>query len=176
MGGVNKALIEIDGRAIIERQLEVLRQITTDIAAAGGEPSELARFGVPVLADATPGAGPLAGIAAALAWSHEPYVLCVACDMPSLSVGVLSMLVSEATGDVDVVAPRVEGRAQPMCAVYSRRCLFVVERRLAAQDLRAVELLSDPALDVRWIEEEKIRNVDPSLLCFANVNTPRDLL
>src|SRR5262245_24471640 len=76
MGGGDKALIEIGGRAILDRVLETLApQCDGIVLNANGDPQRFARFGLPVIADDIPDfAGPLAGILAGLDWAaaHRP--------------------------------------------------------------------------------------------------------
>lgn len=175
MGGINKALIEVEGAPIIERQLAVLRTLTDDVAICGGDAAALSELGVPVVPDPVPDAGPIAGILAALDWSPARRVLCVACDMPFLDARVLRVLVDRATDDVDVVAARVDSKPQPLCAVYSRNCAPTVRQRIEGVKLRASDLLTDAGLRVHWIEAAEIRTLDPNERCFRNVNTPADL-
>ena len=168
MGGVVKALIEVEGVAILDRQLAVLRQLCTEIAIAGGDPAQLGGRGVPVLADAVPGAGPLAGIAAALAASRALHVLCVACDMPYLDPAVLRQLCAAAAPGVDAVVPIVDGRPLPVCTVYARSCLELILDRLDRGQRRASDVVADSRLRVVSIQF----HAEPS---FRNVNTPDDL-
>ncbi len=63
-------------------------------------------------------------------------------------------------------------RAHPTCAVYAQSCVPVMLGRLAEGRYRLGELL-DP-LQVRWVEEDEIRRVDPEGWSFLNVNTPDD--
>jgi molybdopterin-guanine dinucleotide biosynthesis protein A len=78
MGGVDKGLIELDGRPLVQWVAETLRpQVASLLISANRNHDRYSELGWPVLADekparqpATPDAyrGPLAGIAAALAW------------------------------------------------------------------------------------------------------------
>jgi hypothetical protein len=51
----------------------------------------------------------------------------------------------------------------------------VVTARLAAGRLKASALLTDEALQVRWIDEAELRAIDPDLRALHNVNAPEDL-
>src|SRR5207244_8057003 len=69
--GVTKALLVVDGRRIIDRQLEVLRRCFDDIVLVANDPALASSLGseanVRVVADRVPGGlGPLAGLDAAL--------------------------------------------------------------------------------------------------------------
>ena len=73
-------------------------------------------LGLPVVADAARGVGPLAGLVAALECavaSGDRGVLALACDLPLVDSGLLGALVSAWAGE-DLVAPEHAGRVQPL--------------------------------------------------------------
>jgi molybdopterin-guanine dinucleotide biosynthesis protein A len=170
LGGAIKSHLVIDGRRVIDRQLDVLRTLTTDLAIAANDAAPYREHGLPILPDRVAGLGPAAGILAALAWSPHERVVSVGGDMPFLDARVLTALVA---CDGDAVAPRVGGRAEPLCAVYARACAPVIERRLAAGQRSVHGLLA--AVDTTWIEEAALRTIDPTLRFLVNVNTSADL-
>jgi molybdopterin-guanine dinucleotide biosynthesis protein A len=55
-------------------------------------------------------------------------------------------------------------------AIYSRRCIEPIQRRVEAGKLKLMDLLQD--VSVRYIEEDELRRYDPQLDSFRNVNTP----
>ena len=69
MGGGDKPLRLLAGRAILAHVLERLDAHPARAISANGPPERFAGFGLPVLADAVPGLGPLGGILAALDWA-----------------------------------------------------------------------------------------------------------
>jgi molybdopterin-guanine dinucleotide biosynthesis protein A len=84
MGGVDKGLIELDGRVLVQWVVEALRpQVASLLISANRHRERYAQLGWPVLADHPVGVdvaafqGPLAGIASALAeiraWSPPPH-------------------------------------------------------------------------------------------------------
>jgi molybdopterin-guanine dinucleotide biosynthesis protein A len=173
MGGASKAALLIDGESIASRQTRALRAVFGRVVVVAGDPGPWGELGVERVADHHRGAGPLAGIHAALrATEVHPGVVCVAGDMPFLSDGLLRLL-RDRDPDADAVVPRVQGRVEPLLARYGRGCLPVIEARLAAGDRALHSLLDD--LAVSWIEEGELRAFDPHLRGLVNVNTPEDL-
>jgi molybdopterin-guanine dinucleotide biosynthesis protein A len=72
LGGVDKAFVALNGRPLIAHVLPRLAAQTDILAiSANGDPARFADYAVPVLPDAREhaGKGPLAGIAAGLAWA-----------------------------------------------------------------------------------------------------------
>jgi molybdopterin-guanine dinucleotide biosynthesis protein A len=168
--GLVKAHLEVGGRRIIDRQLAVLRPMFDDIAICADDAAPYADTGLPVLADEAPRQGPLAGIASALAWSPHPRVFIVACDMPFLDARAIELLLGKSG---DVVVPVVDGRPDPLHAVYHTNVLAAVRSRLASGRRRTAALLDD-VRTVR-VDERELRELDPELRFLINVNSPSDL-
>lgn len=175
MGGAVKALIEIDGATIVERQLAVLRPRCTGVVIAVGPGADAAwaPAGATVVRDAVPDGGPLAGIAAGLAAATTPWVLAVAGDMPWLAGGVLDLIVRE-LGAALAVVPRVGGYPEPLCAAYHARARASIDAAIARGERSPSRWLGGCS-DIHWIDEPALRAVDASLRTFASVNTADDL-
>jgi molybdopterin-guanine dinucleotide biosynthesis protein A len=172
LGGVDKGALEIGGRAIIEGQIALLHQLTPDLVIVASEATAYAQLGVPVLVDEVAGVGPLGGIATALAHTHQPYTLIVACDMPFLSLAFLQHLVARVRG-VEVALPRSEDGYHPLCAAYARTVLPAVRARLSDRRLDVIGLVRE--LRIAEIGPEELAAFDPGRVMLSNVNTPQDL-
>lgn len=69
MGGVDKAMVPLAGAPLLAHVIARLEpQVERLVLSANGDAARFARFGLPVLPDG-PGAGPLAGVLAALRWA-----------------------------------------------------------------------------------------------------------
>jgi len=169
-GGTNKAHLVVAGDRIIDRQLAVLRPRFADIAIVADDARPWTELGLPVIPDVARGVGPLAGIAAALAWSPCPRLFVIGCDMPFVDLRAIELLLSKSG---DAVAPVVGGRPEPLFAVYSRACAAAIERMLAAGHRKTAGLL-DEARATR-VDEAELRAIDPELRFLVNINSPTDL-
>lgn len=173
--GRDKSQLLIDGRAILDRQIDVLNEIADEILLVGSRPRALSPLNVRLVHDETPGLGPLGGLAAALAEARSPELVVLACDMPFVTAPLLAHLLTRAAvaDAVDAAVPRTRRGFHPLCAVYSRRCLPIVARRLRQGQLALHGLLSE--LRVEAVETDTLACFgDPERL-LANVNTPADL-
>jgi molybdopterin-guanine dinucleotide biosynthesis protein A len=175
MGGRVKALMEIDGRTVLSRMLEVLSPRFAAIAISANDPTPYHHTGLPVLPDQVLGQGPLAGLAAALRWCRRPYLLAVAGDMPYPDPRLIDLLLSRRAPRVDIIAPFVGDRPEPLFALYSRRVLPAVEQRLASGRLDARGLVTDEGLRLTRVYEPELRAIDPTLRCLTNLNVAADL-
>ena len=174
MGGVAKPLLEIDGRSILDRQLEALAPHASEIAIAVAELAQ-APPGLRAIVDGAPGHGPLAGIAAARAALTAPWMIALAGDMPYVTADVIAALLARCGPGVDAVAPLVNGLPEPLLAVWGPAAGAAAARRLAAGRFKTSGLLTDEGLRVAWLDEPSLRAIDPALRCLANVNRPDDL-
>ena len=175
LGGLPKSTLVVDGRSIAARLLEALRATFPRVLVVANDPAPWAGLGVEVTPDVDVhrGAGPLAGIHAALtATAAHTGVVCVAGDMPFVEPRLLELLRDHAPG-ADAVVPRLAGRPEPLLARWSGACLPVIEARLAA-GARAAHGVFDVVRTV-WLDEPALRAVDPGLRSLTNVNTPEDL-
>ncbi len=173
MGGRNKALLEIDGQRIVDRQLAVLAPLAGEVLLVTGDPVPYSGVrGARVVLDRHPGLGPLAGIQAAFYASAADALLVIACDLPFLD-GNLVRLVRDHAPGAQAVVPRLGERPQPLHARFARSALPAIDARLARGALRVMDLLAE--LDVTWLDEPALRAVDPTLRGLTNVNTPEEL-
>jgi molybdopterin-guanine dinucleotide biosynthesis protein A len=180
LGGARKALLEVDGRAIVDLQLDVLAPRTGRIAAVlahGDDDQPFTRRGLTVLRDPIRGAGPIAALSGALAWASGDALLALACDMPFIDGRVVDLVVARARGGADLAVPIADGRVQPLLACYGARCRALVDAALAAGEWRLASL-PDAAratgLTVEEIAESEIRTIDPELRSLVNINEPSD--
>lgn len=173
LGGQPKGLLMVEGRRIVDRQLEVLRAVFDRVFLVANDPAPWAGLGLEIVPDRVPGAGPLAGLDAALGAlaGDEDQVVCVAGDMPFLDAQILTLLRDHPPAQA--VVPRVAGRPEPLCARYARACLPVVQGALAEGRLKTQAVLAE--LETAYVEESTLRAVDPALKFLTNVNTPEDL-
>lgn len=181
--GQAKALLPVppQGTPLVLHIIQRLTPLVGQVLVVANDPS-LAReanlpASVPVLADRYPEAGTLGGIATGLGACND-WTMMVACDMPFLNpvlFAYLQQLAREQEGGRDcwdAVVPFTAGYAEPLHALYHRRCLPAIEARLAKQERRANCFYSD--IHVRRVEEAELRPYDPQLLSFVNINTPEE--
>ncbi len=169
--GCNKALLELEGRPLVARTLDVLAQLTDDIIVVTSLAPQLLPAPARVVADRYVGAGVLAGVHAGLLAARGELAIVVACDMPFLNLDLLQHLVSLAH-EADVVVPRWAD-VEPLHAAYRpATCRGPVERALARGERRIISFYHE--VRVRYVERAEIARFDPQGLSFFNVNTPED--
>ncbi len=172
--GADKALLPFGGepllRIIVDRVSRVCPRVFVAVDSAG----RYEQLGLPVelVADVTPGHGPLSGLQVGLRACASQHALFLACDLPFLNTQLLRHM-AQLPRSYQALVPRLEGRWHPLHAIYSRSVLPSVDAMLAAGGGSLRDLLA--RLDVRPIEEEELRPLDPDGLALLNLNAPADL-
>lgn len=173
--GTDKALLRLrpGGPRLLEMVLAAVKPLVNEIVISTNRPDAYAWTGLPLVADNFPNCGPLAGLEAGLAASGAGINLVVACDMPWLETSLLAFLLEQAPGWQAVVPLNQEGRAEPLCAVYSRECLPVIRRHLAENSLKMSGWLEE--VKTLFVPDQTLAKFDPELRSFRNLNRPMDL-
>ena len=172
MGGNPKALIELGRQRIIERVVEALSPVLSDLLIVTGTPDLYAFLGLPMVPDVFPDHGSLGGIYSGLRAARGDAAFTVACDMPFLHPEVVRLVVSRA-GEADVVIPRVEEQYETLCASYAKACLPHMEALLLAKRLKIVGFFDK--VSVREISAADVARYRDPEICFMNVITPEEL-
>ena len=172
MGGANKAFIEVGGERLIDRTLRIYRALFGEIIISTNSPLEYLEFDARIVTDIHRGKGPLGGIHAGLFHASCEQAFVSACDMPYLSEAFIRHLIAQAKGH-DLVVP-VTGRGpESLHAIYSRKCLPVIESQIERGELRVARLFG--TFRTREVGEDDIRRFDPEGRLFANLNRPEDV-
>lgn len=172
MGGINKALLEVGGRRIVQWVADSLTELFREVIVITNSPEDFRFLGLPMFQDRVPGCGSLGGLYTGLSYCSGDYGFLVACDMPFLRQDVISYMVGMIAAQ-DVVIPRVRGHLEPLHALYSRRCLPFIEGLLAHADLKILNLFDE--VEVVELAEAELAGFDPQFRFIINLNNPEDL-
>jgi molybdopterin-guanine dinucleotide biosynthesis protein A len=128
--GRDKAFLELSGQSLLARQIALVRQAgATEIFISGRAGVDYAAFGCPVLKDAFPDGGPLAGIASAFQTLGNPLLLVLAVDMPNLGSEPLQRLQAGCRDGLGAV-PMCGDIVEPLAAFYPRAATDLLQKCL----------------------------------------------
>ncbi|HZY61518.1 MAG TPA: molybdenum cofactor guanylyltransferase [Edaphobacter sp.] len=192
--GTDKTMLDLAGRPLVQRAVEKLRRVCTEVSISGNRP-ELEVY-APLVRDVHEECGPLGGFEAALLHSTRNWNLLMAVDMPFVPIEFLAAwtqwIIQQ--GNARVALFTVDGKPQPaLCLLHREIAPFLTaaigrsEVKLypvlhgAAQEL-AVRFgadLSDVFWTRDWVENELEWSPSPEQqktrhLWFANLNTPEE--
>jgi molybdopterin-guanine dinucleotide biosynthesis protein A len=173
--GRNKAFQVINGKSLIQRVIDRLAMLSTEIiiVTAHGEAIQCySTVEIKTVADIYPEKGPLVGIFSGLLSSSGSRAIAVGCDTPFLSVSLLKYM-AQICSVYDVVVPRIRNKLEPLCAVYSKNCSSPIQKLLEENELRIDKLFG--MVKVKYVEEDEINRFDPEHLSLFNINDQTDL-
>ena len=177
MGGGDKALIEIGGKAILSHVIERLGpQCDGLLLNANGDAARFASYGLPVVADSVPDfAGPLAGILAGLEWAAQnrpdlDWIVSLAADGPFPPRDLVARLHADRIAHkAELVCAASGGFTHPVVGLWPVSIAAALRHALVVEDERKIDRFTArfPIVATEW----KTEPFDP----FFNTNAPDDV-
>ena len=169
MGGLDKALLPLNGRPMIEWVIDRFRpQVSSLILNTNSGETALATLGYPIIADAIADyPGPLAGLHAGMGRAETSLLACVPCDAPLLPCDMVVRLHQAlAAAEADIAVARTSSGLQPTfllcrCTLRSSIEVFLAEGGRAFRHW----LARQHCVEVAFSDEA----------AFSNINTPQDM-
>jgi molybdopterin-guanine dinucleotide biosynthesis protein A len=167
MGRDKAAITRPDGTRQLDHLLHLAREVSPALIVSTNEPLPDLPQDVAIMPDAIPGEGPL-GALATLAARQPGSTLVIGGDLFLLDLPTLRHLVAhhDPTRPATCFANRIDGRPEPLCAIYSAAALSAAATALAAGERCARHFLE---------------SLDPLVLplphpaALDNANTPDEL-
>ena len=179
--GRDKALLPLPGAkhvSFVAHLATLLSELCCEVVLVTRDAAQAATYApylsssIHLVSDQTPAIGPLMGLASGLSAIHSSHAVVTAVDMPFLQSALITFLLSQ-TLDDQLLVPLVNATPQVLLAIYPRTVLPLIEARLLAGRRDPRSLLE--VARVHYLEETLLRQVDPGLRSFVNINTPREL-
>jgi len=179
--GKDKALKPFLGKPLIQRVMERLNPIADEMIVTTNQPDNYSFLQTRLVPDLITGRGTLGGLLTAISSASHPFVGVVACDMPFANPmffeTATKLMVEE---EADVVIPRIKseesqksGGYEPLHALYRKEtCLPAIEDAIQKDLWKAIAWFGK--VKVRDVSDDEMKSIDPSGLCFWNVNTPEE--
>ena len=170
--GTDKAHLKLEGKTFVERIAAELAGIAVSVTVVGRMPNDL-ELNLPTVPDVYEKWGALGGLHAALSVCRTEWAVVVACDLPFVRDGLFRRLASFRKGFDAVVPIQLDGRPQPLCAIYKAlACLPTAEQLIKSDERRPMALLQ--SVNTRWVLFEELKELDGAELFFDNINSPED--
>jgi len=178
--GRPKALLDLGGSTLLERQASLLRTVLGKVCIVGWlqnlPPARLPRTlrDLPRWRDELPNRGPLGGIYTALKKSKTEYILCLSCDLPFVTAEFLRYLCRRARrARADVTVPEAADRhINPVCAVYRRRALQAIRASLDSGENKITRFY--PAVRCEVLPWTELKRAGFPSGILDNMNTPQE--
>lgn len=174
--GTNKALLIIDGKPLIQRLIELIDSIFSEVVISSNELDLYEEFGKKIIKDTYPGRGPLSGIHSILGFIKTEKFFLISCDMPLINKELINYLINFKS-DKYIILPKAEGKIQQLCGIYSKK-IFPQVDKLITESMKKDSKLKGSLYEL--LERVETEIVDVSGLnfyhkdLFFNINTPED--
>lgn len=172
MGGRNKAFIEFAGERLIDRSVRLFKTLFSEVILVTNSPLDYLDQDVMMVADLYKDKGALGGIHAGLFHATCERAFFAACDMPFLNEEFIKAMI-DLSDRHDIVVPNPPDGLQPLHAVYSRKCLPVIEKLFARDKLKIIGFY--PGYTIHKIPPEVLAKYDPEGKMFSNLNSLEEL-
>ena len=171
--GTDKALLDLGGQSFVERIHTALSSITTKTTLVGTVETQAALQQLPSIPDVHVKWGALGGLHAALAACRAGWAAVAACDLPFIT-GELFVRLASLRENFDAVVPvQMDGRWQPLCALYRAGATLECAAQLIADGERRPRALLEQ-VRTRLVAFEELTDLSGANRFFINVNTPED--
>lgn len=171
--GANKAFMQIGSKRILDHIYDVFSELFEEIILVTNDPLKYLGWNMKIVTDIYPARSSLTGIHAGLFYTTGSHAFITACDTPFLKKDLVEALIFAVLPQTDIVVPETSAGIEPLCAVYSKRCLKQIENQLDKQEYKIQRFFNK--VRVVKISEDEIRAKDPELTSFFNVNNPSSL-
>lgn len=166
---VDKGLLSLQGEPLVQWVVRYMAPWVDSLYISANRHIDVyGRYGQCVVDDPIFGgdAGPLAGVASAMACSQRPWLLVLPVDVPRLPADLPLRLVEAASAGAPVAYASAGGGAHPLCMLV---------RRDLAGDLKQY-LLDGGRKVLDWHRRHGAVSVDfgGDTTLFSNINTPED--
>jgi molybdenum cofactor guanylyltransferase len=162
--GYDKGLAETKKGKLIDIAVSVLKQLTDEIIIVANTNS-YDYLGLPVYEDLVKDCGPLGGIYTGLFYSKSQDNIIVACDMPFISLQLLTTILKNKQHK-QIVVPAINNKIEPLCGYYNGEIKNILKVHIDAKNLAVHTVIE--GFDHLIIPFDDLTN-------FTNINTPEDL-
>jgi molybdopterin-guanine dinucleotide biosynthesis protein A len=174
--GIDKAFLSIEGKPLVQRLVELLDSVFSEVVISTNEPDLYNFTGKKIVQDIYSGRGPLAGIYSALKYADTKRNFIVSCDLPLISIELINYIINYKS-EKDIILPMADERIQQLCGIYSKNILNEVEKLLIESSKNNSKLKGSifeliDKVPTEIVEVDKLDFYHSNL--FLNINTPED--
>jgi len=179
--GQSKAFAELAGKPLISYVFEKVQGISDEVLIVVSSADQIEPFlrlfdnKVKVVIDKVESHSPLVGASTGFEHALGDHSLLLPCDTPFLSKEILRLLF-EICIDVDAVIPRwPNDHIEPLHAVYRTKSGLYAAKMAISENKMDMRSMISFLKRVRYVSTIVLKQIDPRLNTFFNVNTKLDL-
>ena len=171
---IAKGFIEMNSKKILESNIEILNGIFDRVIISTNNPELCCYLGAPMVGDVLKHRGPMTGILSVLSIPDVSELFVTACDMPFIKSELIKYIVGKWSERWDAIVPIFDNKPQPLLGIYSKTIAQNMEQSIKNGERSLKKFLR--RINVFYIEEKYVRDMDPEGMSFVNINTIDDYL
>jgi molybdopterin-guanine dinucleotide biosynthesis protein A len=179
--GEDKGLLQLVKKPLVKYVLDVVEDIVDEKLVVVSRKEQIEEYSnaigseASIVVDKASLHGPLAGALTGFEEATGEYSLLLPCDTPFAVTAVLSLLFELCTGRNACIPRWPTGYVEPLQAVYRRQpALEASNAAICAGELNMQAMLNR-LRSMRYVSTLVLKQIDPELRTFFNINTPSDL-
>ena len=168
--GSNKSFLMYENQTFIDRILAQLGSFDEVLISVGDSKQEYEHLPYKLVEDEVNNIGPLGGIHACLKLCRNEHLFVCATDMPCIQRALVEFIVEFISSDYDCFVLKSKERVQPLCAVYKKSLIPLIENLLCENKYSLHELC----------DRSRTKYISLKYSCFdesviANINSVSDM-
>jgi len=179
--GQDKGLLMLMGKPLILHVLDKVSTIVNQVLVIVSSKSQDKAFtqilssDVEVVVDKYKTQSPLVGALSGFKKARGEYCLLLPCDTPLISIQVISLLLDLCINN-DAVIPRWPNKyIEPLQAAYRTEPALVAAESALKGNKRRMHSMVTHLRKINYVPTTKLKQIDPKLTTFLNINTPKDM-
>jgi molybdopterin-guanine dinucleotide biosynthesis protein A len=179
--GQDKGLLRLAKKSLIEYIVDAVSNVVNEKIVVVSSKTQAESYGkllgskVKVFIDDENVQSPLVGALKGFKEASNEYSLLLPCDTPLISKSIL-LLLFDLCPHRNAVIPRwPNGYMEPLQAVYRTKPALEAAKKALNEGRLNMQSMVDKLRGVRYVSTLVLRQLDPELKSFFNVNTPMDL-
>jgi len=179
--GQDKGLLKLAGKPLILHILDKVSTVVDEVLVVVSSKSQEKAYTcflkqkAKIVIDKYETQNPLVGALTGFEKAQGKYSLLLPCDTPFVSSQIASFLL-ELCVNKDAVIPRwPNGHIEPLQAVYYTKSALNVANKAVEDKKQNMHSMIASLKKVQYVSTLVLKQIDPKLTTFFNINTPKDL-
>jgi molybdopterin-guanine dinucleotide biosynthesis protein A len=179
--GQDKGLIDLAGKPLVLHVVDRISQIDNEPLVVVNSSVQKQKFEsllsrkANVIVDKHNAQSPLVGASTGFERAKGKYSLLLPCDTPFVSSQIAQFLLDKCLNKGAVIPRWPNGYIEPLQAAYHTKLALIAAKKALEQGKLDLRSMIAHLRGVQYIATAVLRQMDPNLLSFFNINTPKDL-
>jgi molybdopterin-guanine dinucleotide biosynthesis protein A len=179
--GQDKGLIDLAGKPLILHVVDRVSKVVDETVVVVGSRVQKEKFEslsahkANVVADKHEAQSPLVGALTGFESAKGEYSLLLPCDTPFISSQIAQFLLDTCVNKGAAIPRWPSGYIEPLQAAYQTKLALTAAKEALEQGKLDLRSMIARLREVRYISTVVLRQMDPKLLTFFNINTLGDL-